>query len=116
MANHTITESNITINSRGSLSIPLEYFDESGVQQDISDWTVYFEVDGCGIRELCVVNPDDALGLIVVIERSQVETLSTTDSPFNFVDETSGAESARVLWSGNIRREGYKGAPDSVIG
>lgn len=119
MANQTITSDKITVHSRGSLvfdyKINATNPDKTKTQIDISDWIVYFEVDGVPIREQLVPDPNDALGLVLKLERVQVETLSKLPTAFTIVDETNIADGLpRVLWEGTICRTGYKGAPDAT--
>lgn len=117
MANHTVSETAITVHGRGSLILPFNVKDSEGAQIDISGWTVYFEVDGVPIREQLATDPNDALGLRIVLERAQVETLPTAPVPFAVIDESqSGSDLYTVLWEGTIGRTGFKGAPDSEVG
>jgi hypothetical protein len=108
----TITDNSITVHGRESLVLP---FKVTG--QDISTWTVYFEVDGIPIREQFVADPNDATGLRLILERDQVELLKKSDCQFSVIDERDSANGIYiVLWTGTIKRIGYVGAPDSVDG
>jgi hypothetical protein len=111
MSNQTVTDSSIVVHGRGSLVIPYKVT-SGGVQVDLSTYTLYFEVSGAGIREALVANPDDALGKLIVVNRTDVEKLKTVELNFAVIDETAGGSGLpRVLWSGKISRNGYIGAP-----
>jgi bifunctional DNA-binding transcriptional regulator/antitoxin component of YhaV-PrlF toxin-antitoxin module len=124
MANQTITADTITVHGRGSLVLPYKVRDASGTQIDISDWVVFFEVDGLSFevggvsgsfREQLVSDPNDPLGLRIILERAQIAQLTKTPMRFAVIDETDSASDIfRVLWAGTIKREGYIGAPDST--
>lgn len=117
MSNQTIRDDSIRVHGRGSLDIPYKVEDASGAQIDISQWEVYFEVDGLPnpIRERLSPDPNDPLGLRIVLERSQVEGLSRATRKFAVIDETNLVnELPVVLWSGTIRRDGYVGTPDTI--
>lgn len=117
MANHTITSETITVHGRGSLVLPFKIRAQNGDQIDISAMPLYFEVDGVSIREPLETDPDDALGLRIVLERTQIQLLGTTPLEFVVVDETDAANDIyEVLWAGTITRKGYKGNPDAVLG
>jgi hypothetical protein len=115
MANQTVTDKEITVHGRGSLVLPWVARDANKAQIDVSNWIVYFEVDGVPIREQLVKNPADPLGLILKLERVQVATLSKLPTRFAFIDETYATEGLpRVLWEGVISRTGYVGDPDAT--
>ncbi len=115
MANQTVTSSTITVHGRGSLVLPFKVNDASNAQVDISGWTVYFEVDGVPIREQLVADPDDALGLLLKLERTQIAQLSKTAKRFAFVDETNSVDDLFfVLWNGTIARTEYVGSADAT--
>lgn len=114
MANQTITKDTITVHGRGSLVLPYKARDTAGNQIDVSHWFVYFEVDGVPIRELLTLDPNDPLGLLLKLERSQVATLSKNPTRFALVDESRMLEDLpTVLWEGTIKRTGYVGDPDA---
>ncbi len=115
MANQTVTDTEITVHGRGSLVLPYKVQDANKTQIDISTWKVFFEVDGVPIREQLVADPSDPKGLLLKLERAQVETLKKTATRFAFVDETQiASDLPMVLWEGKISRSGYVGAPDTV--
>lgn len=117
MANQTITADTITVHGRGSLVLPYKVRDANGTQIDISDWVVFFEVDGNAtpIREQLVADPNDPLGLRIILERAQIAMLTKTAMRFAIVDESDAVNDIyRVLWAGTIKRTGYLGAPDSI--
>lgn len=117
MSNQTITADTITVHGRGSLVLPYKVKDASGTQINISSWVVFFEVDGLAepIREQLVSDPNDALGLRIVLERAQIAMLSKTPMRFAVIDETNIAQDLpNVLWEGTINRSGYLGAPDTT--
>lgn len=117
MSNQTVTASSITVHGRGSVVIDYKVKDASGTQIDISGWDIWFEVDGIPIRERLVPDEMDPKGLLIVLEREQVEMLETTASRFAVVDESSAISDVfRVLWAGTILRNGYVGEPDEVDG
>ena len=113
MSNVTITSNSIVVHSRGSLKLPYKVFD-LGVQRDISAATYYFEVDGIPIRKALVVNPADALGKLLTLNRTEVQSLTNTPMKFSVIDETDAAFPI-VMWDGSINRLGYLGAPDTVV-
>lgn len=114
MANQTITDTTITVHGRGSLELPYKARDASTKAQiDVSNWIVFFEVDGVSLREQLVKDPNDPLGLVLKLERAQVATLKRSATRFALIDETRIAEDLpRVLWEGKINVTGYVGAPD----
>ncbi|MFI8667960.1 hypothetical protein ACIGGE_16155 [Qipengyuania sp. NPDC077410] len=117
MANQTITEETIAVHGRGSLVLPYKVQNANGEQVDISDWSIYFEVDGnpYPIREPLVPDPNDPLGQRIVLERQQVAMLTKSPSRFSVIDETNmGDDLPYVLWEGTIKRTGYVGEPDNI--
>lgn len=116
MANQIVSVKSIEVHSRGSLDIHFVARNKATKAQiNIADRIMFFEVDGVPIREQLVPHPTDPLGLLLVLERNQVEILSKLPTSFSVVDETRIAEGRpKVLWEGTIKRFGYKGAPDAT--
>lgn len=116
MSNATTTSNSISVHGRGSLTLPFKLFGADGVTQtDISAKTFYFEVDGISFRKALTVDPADAKGLLISLTRNDIALLKTTDCPFAVIDETNPTAPV-VEWDGTIKRFGFVGAPDGVIG
>ena len=115
MPNQTVTDTTITVFGRGSLELPYLARDATTKAQiDVSNWIVYFEVDGVPIRKQLVKNPNDALGLILRLTRTDVAKLKKVATRFALIDETRIAEDLpKVLWEGRINVTGYVGDPDT---
>lgn len=110
-----ITGNLISVHGREGLLLPYARFtlvNNIETQVDISANHVFFEVSTAHLRVPLVVNPADPLGLLILLERSDVEKLQTTPSPFIVVDESG--EIPVVEWDGTIRRTGYKGDPSAI--
>lgn len=116
MANQTITDTTISVFGRGSLELPYQARDAtSKAQIDVSNWVVYFEVDGVPLRKQLVKNPNDPLGLLLRLTRTDVSKLKKTATRFALIDETRIAEDLpRVLWEGRINVTGYVSDPDTI--
>jgi hypothetical protein len=87
MSNQTVTADEIIVHGRGSLSIPYKVMSGS-VQVDLSTYSLFFEVNGALIRVALEVDPNDALGKLIVLHRTDVEKLKTVPLSFALVDET----------------------------
>ena len=115
MANLIVTKNSIEVHGRGSVIIPYKVRSPDGEQLDISAWDLVFEVDGVPIREALSPDPQDPLGKLIKLERTQVETLSRSPLNFAVIDETLASQDTfTVLWDGTIRYTGYRGSPDTV--
>lgn len=118
MANQTITADAITVHGRGSLVLPYKLNAKEGetiTQIDLSERTLFFEVDGVPIREELASDPNDPMGKLLVLENDQIITLKKTATRCAIIDETELADGRpHVLWEGKIGRTGYVGAPDEV--
>jgi hypothetical protein len=111
MSNQTVTADEIIVHGRGSLSIPYKVMSGS-VQVDLSTYSLFFEVNGAAIRVALEVDPNDALGKVIVLHRTDVEKLKTVPLSFAVVDETGIVGGLpRVLWDGKISRDGYIHSP-----
>jgi hypothetical protein len=117
MANLEINGADLSIHSRGSYRDAFKISDGADGFEDISALTLFFEVDGIPIRELLDPDPLDRTTQWLTLERTQVETLTTSYLPYSIVDETDMADDLPiVLVSGQIKRHGYKGLPDGKQG
>lgn len=115
MANQTVTADTITVHGRGSLEIDYDVKDETGAPINISDWVLFFEVDGVPVREQLVPKEDDPYVQVIRLENAQVATLQKVPTRFVVRDETRiDADLPIVLWEGKISRTGYIGEPDAV--
>lgn len=117
MANQTVTKDKITVHGRGSVIIDYKVKDANGIQVDISQWNLWFEVDGLSapIKEPLVFDPNDPLGQRIVLERKQVELIKLQPTKFALIDQSlENSDIYRVLWNGMINRDGYLGTPDEV--
>jgi hypothetical protein len=115
MANQTTTPNLISVHGRGSLTLYWRPEDASKKRIDVSDWVVFFEVDGASIRERFIKDPNDPLGLMVHVERSQIETLKTTPTRCAFIDERRIDEGLPyVVFESKIARYGYINVPDAT--
>ncbi len=115
MANQTTTADLIRIHGRGSLTIYWRPQDDQGERIDVSNWVVFFEVDGAPIREQLIKDPNDPLGLLVHVERSQIELLKTIPTRCALIDERRMDEGLPfVVLESKIVRYGYVGAPDGT--
>ena len=115
MPNQITTKDLISVHGRGSLKIEWKAQDANKKQIDVSDRIVFFEVDGVPIREQLVQDPNDPLGLVVLIERTQVANLRSKPTRCALIDETDiEADLPFVIWDNRIVRVGYVGVPDDV--
>ncbi len=109
----------ISVHGREALNLPYKRWatEENGtrVQLDIGDATMFLEVPGARLRRQLLVDPTDAKGLRIYLNREDVERLLAVDTPYIIVDETDETFPLVEL-EGSIIRTGYKGAPvDPVI-
>ena len=105
----------ISVHGRECLKIPYSRWEGDGnnrVQLDISASTIFLEIPAINFRTQLLVDPGDAKGLLIFMEREDVERLPTAPTPFAIVDETV-EDQPDVEWEGRIYRRGYKGAPDA---
>lgn len=117
MANLEISGTDISIHSRGSYRDAFKISDGTDGYDNIAALKLWFEVDGIPIREALVPDPTDPTVQWLTLERAQVETLTTSYLPYSIIDETNlAADLPVVLVSGQIKRHGYKGAPDGKAG
>lgn len=116
----------ITVHGRGSLTLPIESFEDEGetVQRDLSASVFRFEVDGIPISELAVTHPTDPLSQVIVLERAQISMLKKEGGKFDkawkctLVDETRSSEDIyEVIWSGYIKLDptSYVGPADTAV-
>lgn len=115
MASYTISKSAIMVHGRGSIDMPFTIQD-NGAETDISDWPLYFEVDGASIRKRLVADPANPKGQRIVLENALIAQLSKKALLFVVRDERRVDDDLPdVLWSGTIAREGFVGLPDDII-
>jgi hypothetical protein len=117
MANLEIYGADLSIHSRGSYRDAFKISDGNDGFENISALKLWFEVDGIPIREALVPDPEDNTTQWLTLERTQVETLTTSYLAYSIIDETNvAADLPVVLVSGQIKRHGYKGMPDGKPG
>lgn len=97
----------ITIHGREGYSALIKSIVE-GVPVDLSAAIVYFEVPDAGLRLRLPVDPEEATALRLTLSRADVERIPSKASLFAIVDETG---LPKVIKSGLISRNGYKGEP-----
>jgi hypothetical protein len=102
----------ISVHGREALDLPYSRWspDDSTIQLDISGATMYLEIPAANLRKLLVVNPDDPLGLRIVMSRSEVSLLPTVPTPYIILDETDPMVPVLELES-RIYRTGYTNEP-----
>lgn len=111
MASYTISKSTIVVHGRGSVDMPFSIQDA-----DISDWPLWFEVDGASIRKRLSPDSSNPTGQRIVLENALVVLLSKKPLQFVVRDERRVDDDLPdVVWSGTISREGYIGPPDNII-
>ncbi len=103
----------IEVHGRSGLNIPYTRYrkiDQGREEQvDISASTMFIEIPAIHLRKALVVNPDDAMGLIIRLTRTEVEGLPIVPCDFAVVDETPIVPDVEL--SGKIVRSGYIGDP-----
>jgi hypothetical protein len=115
MANQTVTTQLITIHGRGSITLYWRPQNALEERIDVSDRIMFLEVDGASIREQFTKDPNDPLGLKVLVPRTLVEALNTTPTKLAFVDETNIAEDAPVVvFEAKMARYGFIKKPDQT--
>lgn len=111
MASYTISKSTIVVHARGSVDMPFSIQDA-----DISNWPLWFEVDGASIRKRLSPDPSNPTGQRIVLENALVVLLAKKPLQFVVLDERRVDDDLPdVIWSGTISREGYIGPPDDII-
>ncbi|UYY77471.1 hypothetical protein [Sphingomonas sp. R1] len=120
MANQTVTTTEISVHSRGSLELTFRFYRKTGPttreQIDLSTRTLFFEVDGVPIREALVAHSTDTKAKVIILESDQVETLRKTATECLIRDETEIAtRRPKVIWRSTIKRFGFLGAPDAQV-
>lgn len=116
MPNATFNGNNIAVHSRGSLRLEYKaYLSDGTTQVDASGWNLWFEVDGVSIRQKLIADPNDAMGQLAVLDTTVVVQLDTENCPYIIRDESVSNQPV-VVQEGYIKRYGYDGAPDNVVG
>lgn len=114
LTNDTVTRDLITVHGRGSLTKTIRYRDKASEQLiDIADRVLFFEIDGVSLRVELAAGADD-FTRIISLTTDNIELLGPKPTQFGLRDETAAASGKSfVVWAGQIKRAGFKGAPDS---
>jgi hypothetical protein len=113
LTNDTVTRDLITVHGRGSLTKAISYRDKASEQFiDIANRVLFFEIDGVSLRVELAAGADD-FTRIISLTTDHIETLGPKATQFSLRDETAAANGKSfVVWAGQIKRAGFKGAPD----
>ncbi len=104
MSSNVSANGNIVAHYREAVVIPINYQDDSGVDVDLSNSTLMFEIQGV-LRKQLATNPDDPMGKLLTLTRSELADVPRTGAKFVLIDETNTYP--MLLWEGFIVLRGW---------
>ena len=115
----TATTAEIKVHGRGSFVLPWSRWTADpatgGTQIDISSRTIVIEIDGIPITKTFVSDPNDALGLRLILTQTDIAQIPSSPKKFAIIDKTD-ATLPDVQLSGTIQSFGFLGSPDGQEG